>query len=311
MLHEAIDRLPEKYRGAVVLCYLEGMTQTQAATALGCGEATLRRRLAGARERLRSWLSTNRADSLLVLVTGSASDLGCSSLTAPLVESTIQAAMEFVGTVRVSAGSRVVSESVVNLSRGVLKMMIVQSLKWPLIGSLVAAGVIGTAVLAQPGQTRVPAQAKQQAFTPVEAAAKPEKVEQVHKQPDLQAMTRRIHQCLDQRIDLDLGVVELGQVFKAIINATRNDTNTGIAIYVDANGLHEAEDSVARPVSVRCKQTRVRDILNETLGPKLRYAVKDGYLTISSTSRIVDSRLDEIESKLDRVLEALERLDRK
>jgi RNA polymerase sigma factor (sigma-70 family) len=55
-LHEEIARLPVSYRRAVVLCYLEGMTQVQAAHQLGCGEATLRRRLAGARRRLQSGL---------------------------------------------------------------------------------------------------------------------------------------------------------------------------------------------------------------------------------------------------------------
>jgi RNA polymerase sigma factor (sigma-70 family) len=55
-LHEAIARLPEAFRRAVVLCDLEGMTQVEAARALGCGEATLRRRLAGAHERLRARL---------------------------------------------------------------------------------------------------------------------------------------------------------------------------------------------------------------------------------------------------------------
>ena len=52
-LHEAIARLPDAFRRAVVLCDLEAMTQVEAARALGCGEATLRRRLAGAHERLR------------------------------------------------------------------------------------------------------------------------------------------------------------------------------------------------------------------------------------------------------------------
>ena len=55
-LHEAIARLPEAFRRAVVLCDLEGMTQVEAARALGCGEATLRRRLSGAHERLRTRL---------------------------------------------------------------------------------------------------------------------------------------------------------------------------------------------------------------------------------------------------------------
>ena len=52
-LHEEIARLPEAFRRAVVLCDLEGMTHVEAARELGCGEATLRRRLAGAHERLK------------------------------------------------------------------------------------------------------------------------------------------------------------------------------------------------------------------------------------------------------------------
>jgi predicted DNA-binding protein (UPF0251 family) len=51
-LHEEIARLPEKHRLAIVLCDLEGMTQSQAALELDWSERTLRRRLAEARERL-------------------------------------------------------------------------------------------------------------------------------------------------------------------------------------------------------------------------------------------------------------------
>lgn len=52
-LHEEIARLPDSYRQAIVLCYLEGRTQVEAARELRCGEATIRRRLVAARERLR------------------------------------------------------------------------------------------------------------------------------------------------------------------------------------------------------------------------------------------------------------------
>jgi RNA polymerase sigma factor (sigma-70 family) len=56
-LHEEVARLPERLRRPVVLCYLEGKTHGQAATELRWGEATVRRRLAGARDLLRSRLS--------------------------------------------------------------------------------------------------------------------------------------------------------------------------------------------------------------------------------------------------------------
>ena len=59
-LHAEIARLPEALRRALVLCDLEGMTQVEAARLLHCGEATLRRRLAGARERLRVRLARHR-----------------------------------------------------------------------------------------------------------------------------------------------------------------------------------------------------------------------------------------------------------
>lgn len=59
-LHEEIARLPESYRQPLVLCSLEGKTQVEAAREIGCGEATVRRRLVGALERLRTRL--NRRD---------------------------------------------------------------------------------------------------------------------------------------------------------------------------------------------------------------------------------------------------------
>src|SRR5271166_4787587 len=57
-LHDELARLPSKFRLPVVLCYLEGLTHAQAADQLQCGEATLRRRLAEARERVRARLTT-------------------------------------------------------------------------------------------------------------------------------------------------------------------------------------------------------------------------------------------------------------
>jgi RNA polymerase sigma factor (sigma-70 family) len=45
-LEEEVARLPEKYRSAIVLCYLEGKTVLQAARELGCARGTILSRLA-------------------------------------------------------------------------------------------------------------------------------------------------------------------------------------------------------------------------------------------------------------------------
>ena len=57
VLHEEIGRLPDRFRSAVVLCYLEGLTHEMAAEQLGCPVGTIRSRLATARERLRRRLT--------------------------------------------------------------------------------------------------------------------------------------------------------------------------------------------------------------------------------------------------------------
>ena len=53
LLHEEIDRLPERYRSPVVLCDLEGRTHEQAARHLGWPVGTVKSRLSRGRERLR------------------------------------------------------------------------------------------------------------------------------------------------------------------------------------------------------------------------------------------------------------------
>src|SRR4051794_706928 len=57
VVHEEIDRLPEKLRQPILLCYLGGLTNEDAARHVGCPLATLKVRLARAREILHGRLA--------------------------------------------------------------------------------------------------------------------------------------------------------------------------------------------------------------------------------------------------------------
>lgn len=152
-LHEEIDRLPEKYRTPIVLCYLQGHTQEQAARVLGWPYGTVQTRLHRGRQRLRDRLA-RRGVGLISLVG--------SSVTPPLFESsaafvppgwaqeTGRAAVRFAAH-RGLGGS--VAPLVPRLAGLVLKTMLHESLRALAVG-LLALGLASAGVaLALQGAT--------------------------------------------------------------------------------------------------------------------------------------------------------------
>ena len=120
-LHEEVARLPAKLRLPVVLCYLEGLTHAQAAVALRCGEATLRRRLAGARERLRLRLARRGFEPSAAALGGALAKEAGAAVPPVCAEATVRAA------IRVAAGeaaAAVVGTRVAHLTRGGLNLAI-------------------------------------------------------------------------------------------------------------------------------------------------------------------------------------------
>ena len=109
VIHSEVARLPERYRGPVVLCDLEGLTHQQAAQQLNCPVGTIGVRLKRARQRLREQLTRRGVVPSVGVMAAVLGTDNASALTSPsLIDSTIEAGIEFAastGTYSLSRGA--------------------------------------------------------------------------------------------------------------------------------------------------------------------------------------------------------------
>ena len=144
VVHEELDQLPGRYREAVVLCVLEGLTLEQASRYLNCPVGTVHSRLARGRSILAKRLA-RRGFAGACLTAGLAQGATSGCVPRELVVATVTAARFSVAAKAARQGS--CASKVILLTQGVLRSMVATKIK----GAIAISVVVGLAALSAGG----------------------------------------------------------------------------------------------------------------------------------------------------------------
>ena len=165
-LYEELDRLPEPFRAAVVLCDLEGHSYEQAAGILHCPVGTLQSRLGRGRERLRRRLERQGFAPAIILSgsgAGPAAAAATAALSRQLVTSIARTAIDTIarrgitGATHALAGAEIRRQIMIRVLTGLTAVMLT---------GLIAATTIGLALAGRNddhGKAQRPVEATQKA----------------------------------------------------------------------------------------------------------------------------------------------------
>ena len=142
-IQDEVRRLPEKYRAAVILRDLEGLSSEEAATRLGCPVGTLKARLSRARARLR----TRLADRGFAPLGWESSPPRPLVVPIPLIRAACRVALS----ASPSAGPPAATvASIITLARGASRTMFLSSIQsWTAVAAIAVAATVGGAIITE------------------------------------------------------------------------------------------------------------------------------------------------------------------
>ena len=287
-LHAEIERLPEKYRLPIVLCYLEGLTHEQAASRLRWPLGTVKIRLSRARERLRVRLEERRKPYLLVMPVSSLH----AGLPEHLVNSITQAGC---GSATNGALGGLASAAVVQLTERVMKSMLFGKLK---MAAVVLAGLfvlgLGGLVAAQhatrkdaPGQQRDGAIAKKN-----DSTGTLQVVGRTDFDPNMIVKIRPRFDCLVERVLVEVGQrVKKGdpliELLSTDLAAAKNDFQTAKVQWDHDHRIYELKSRLATENSI--SQQELFDSRNVEIKSRLRLVTaREKLIILGVTEREIE-----------------------
>jgi RNA polymerase sigma factor (sigma-70 family) len=141
VVHSEIDSLPERYRAAVVLCDIEGLTEGQAARRLGRPVGTIRSQLSRGRQHLRKRLIHRGLAPAVAFIGLTRAALGEERIVpSALVSATVESAREFAVAQTVTA--KLIGSAAGVLAEGFLRRLVMIRIQ---LTAIVALGAIAIA----------------------------------------------------------------------------------------------------------------------------------------------------------------------